>query len=132
MRCISRGLSSASTEGIVAPSSSSTPKPADPAAAKVSELGLLEIRVGKIVEIGKHPEADNLYVEKVDVGESTGPRTIVSGLVQFCSVESLLNKNVIVLCNLKPRPLKGITSYGMLLCASNSDHTQVLHLTLTS
>jgi hypothetical protein len=33
-----------------------------------NELSSLEIRVGKIIEIGKHPEADTLYVEKVDVG----------------------------------------------------------------
>jgi len=95
----------------------------------VTELSRLEIRVGKIIEIGKHPEADSLYVEKVDCGEPTGPRTIVSGLVQYCTVDQLLNKNVIVLCNLKPRPLKGITSYGMLLCASNTDHTEVVPLT---
>jgi methionine--tRNA ligase beta chain len=102
------------------------PTPTD--TAPVTELSRLEIRVGKIIEIAKHPEAENLYVEKVDLGEADGPRTIVSGLVQYCSVESLLNKNVIVLCNLKPRPLKGITSAGMLLCASNADHTQVVPL----
>jgi len=95
----------------------------------VTELSRLEIRVGKIIEIDKHPEADSLYVEKVDCGETTGPRTIVSGLVQYCTIDQLLNKNVIVLCNLKPRPLKGITSYGMLLCASNADHTEVVPLT---
>lgn len=37
----------------------------------------------------------------------------------------LLNREVVVLCNLKPRALKGITSFGMLLCASNADKTQV-------
>lgn len=104
----------------------SEPPAAPPAvAAKVSDLSLMEIRVGKIVEIGKHPEADSLYVEKVDIGEPTGPRTIVSGLVAFCSMEDLLDRKVTVLCNLKPRPLKGVTSYGMLLCASNADHTKV-------
>ena len=92
---------------------------AEPAAAgEVTELSRLEIRVGKIVEVSKHPEADSLYVEKVDVGEPEGPRTIVSGLVAYCTPEQLLNRNVVVLCNLKPRPLKGITSFGMLLCAS--------------
>jgi tRNA-binding EMAP/Myf-like protein len=54
-----------------------------------SELSKLEIRTGKIVEISQHPEADSLYIEKVDVGEPTGPRTIVSGLVKFCSVDSV-------------------------------------------
>lgn len=28
----------------------------------------LDIRVGKIVEVSKHPDADALYVEKIDVG----------------------------------------------------------------
>lgn len=102
---------------------STSPAPAPP--AEVSELGRLEIRIGKIVEIAKHPEADNLFVEKVDVGEPEGPRTIVSGLVAFCSAEQLLNSKVVVLCNLKPRALKGVTSCGMLLCASNADHTAV-------
>lgn len=28
----------------------------------------LDIRVGKIIEVSKHPDADALYVEKIDVG----------------------------------------------------------------
>jgi len=103
------------------------PADAPPAAAEgeLTELSRLEIRVGKIVEIAKHPEADSLFVEKVDCGEPTGPRTIVSGLVKYCTAEQLLNRKVTVLCNLKPRALVGITSAGMLLCASSADGTQV-------
>ena len=63
-------------------------------------------------------------------GELEGPRTIVSGLVEFCSIEQLLNRNVIVLCNLKPRPLKGILSAGMLLCASSVDKAQVPNVSI--
>lgn len=47
------------------------------------------------------------------------------GLVKYCSIEQLLNREVIVLANLKPRAMRGITSHGMLLCASNDDHSQV-------
>jgi methionine--tRNA ligase beta chain len=94
--------------------------PASPE-AEVTELSRLEIRVGKIVEIAKHPEADSLYVEKVDCGEPTGPRTIVSGLVQYCTVEQMQDRKVVVLANLKPRALKGIESHGMLLCASTGE-----------
>jgi tRNA-binding EMAP/Myf-like protein len=36
---------------------------------ELTELSRLEIRVGKIIEIAKHPEADSLYVEKVDCGK---------------------------------------------------------------
>ena len=35
----------------------------------------LNIKVGKIVEVSKHPEAEALYIEKIDVGEGE-PRTI--------------------------------------------------------
>ena len=89
---------------------------AAPISKTSSDLSCLEIRIGKIVELSKHPEAENLYVEKVDLGEMDGPRTIVSGLVQYCTEESLLNRNVIVLCNLKPRALKGRqSSYNNLI-----------------
>ena len=92
--------------------------------APFTELSRLEIRVGKIIECEQHPDADTLYVEKVDVGEQE-PRTIVSGLVNFVPLEEMVGRNVVVLCNLKPRSMRGVTSQGMLLCASNEDHTKV-------
>ncbi len=120
----------ASSQSVVPPTETVAEKKAQPTPPpKTSEISMLEMRVGKIVEIAKHPEAESLYVEKVDVGEATGPRTIVSGLVAFCSEQELLNRKVVVLCNLKPRPLKGITSFGMLLCSSNADHTKVMRTT---
>lgn len=91
----------------------------------ITDITPLEIRVGRIVEVCKHPEADKLYIEKIDCGEDGGPRTIVSGLVQYCSQDELLNRKVIVLCNLKPRPLVGVLSHGMVLCASDADHSRV-------
>ena len=46
-------------------------------------------------------------------------RCIVAGIKSYCNVAELLNSNVIVLCNLKPRVIKGIPSTGMILCCSN-------------
>ncbi|CAM9554279.1 unnamed protein product [Discosporangium mesarthrocarpum] len=96
---------------------------------ELTELARLEIRVGKIMEVSRHPDADGLYVEKVDVGGGAegdeGPRTIVSGLVRYCQESELLNREVIVLCNLKPVNMRGVESAGMLLCSSNGDHTEV-------
>ncbi|XP_051892027.1 tyrosine--tRNA ligase, cytoplasmic [Pristis pectinata] len=77
----------------------------------------LDIRVGRIISVEKHPDAESLYVEKVDVGEAQ-PRTVVSGLVQYVSAEELQNRNVVMLCNLKPQKMRGIESQAMLLCAS--------------
>ena len=39
----------------------------------------LDIRIGKIVEVSKHPDAEALYIEKIDLAEEGGYRTIVSG-----------------------------------------------------
>lgn len=92
--------------------------------APVTELSRLEVRVGVIVDVQRHPDADTLYVEKVDVGEQE-PRTIVSGLVKYCAEDELAGRRVVVLCNLKPRAMRGVTSHGMLLCASDEQHTNV-------
>lgn len=81
----------------------------------------IDLRVGKIVSIEKHPDADSLYLEKVDFAEPEGPRTILSGLVNFVPIEKMQNRMVIGVCNLKPVAMRGIKSYGMLLCATASD-----------
>jgi glutamyl-tRNA synthetase len=67
-----------------------------------SPISRLDMCVGMIVAIKKHPDADSLYVEQIDLGEEGGPREIVSGLVKFIPEEEMLNKLVIVLRNLKP------------------------------
>ncbi|KFV40370.1 Tyrosine--tRNA ligase, cytoplasmic, partial [Gavia stellata] len=77
----------------------------------------LDIRVGKVISVQKHPDADSLYVEKIDVGEPE-PRTVVSGLVQFVPKEQLQDRLVVLLCNLKPQKMRGVESQGMVLCAS--------------
>ncbi|XP_035759927.1 tyrosine--tRNA ligase, cytoplasmic, partial [Egretta garzetta] len=78
----------------------------------------LDIRVGKVISVEKHPDADSLYVEKIDVGEPK-PRTVVSGLVQFVPKEQLQDRLVVLLCNLKPQKMRGVESQGMVLCASS-------------
>lgn len=85
----------------------------------------IDLRVGKILSVEKHPEADSLYVEQIDLGEPEGPRTIVSGLVKYCTPEQLQGRSVVIVANLKPRNMRGIKSAGMVLCASNAEHTEV-------
>lgn len=67
----------------------------------IVDVRKLDFRIGKIVDINKHPDADSLYVEKIDCGEEN-PRTVVSGLVNHVPIEEMRNKVVMVLCNLKP------------------------------
>ena len=92
---------------------------------EIPDVSKLDIRVGTILSAEDHPEADSLYVESIDLGEEEGPRTIVSGLKKYISLEELTGRKVLVLANLKARNMRGIKSHGMLLCASNSDHTEV-------
>ncbi len=77
----------------------------------------VELRVAKIVDIARHPDAEKLYIETLDDGSGT-VRTIVSGLVPHYSEDQLLGKNIIVVANLKPAKLRGVVSAGMLLAAS--------------
>jgi len=84
-----------------------------------------DVRVGKIIECGPQPESEKLYIEKIDLGEPEGPRTILSGLNGKIPIDEMLSGLVIVFANLKPRPLAGTMSNGMVMCASNEDHSVV-------
>ncbi|XP_037714316.1 aminoacyl tRNA synthase complex-interacting multifunctional protein 1 [Drosophila subpulchrella] len=99
-------------------------KPAAAPEAPV-DVGRLDLRVGKIVEVGRHPDADSLYLEKIDCGEAA-PRTVVSGLVKFVPLEEMQNRLVVVMCNLKPAKMRGVTSEAMVMCASTPDKVEVL------
>lgn len=87
-------------------------------------IAALNIKVGYIVGISKHPDADNLFVQHVDINEDE-PRTIVSSLLSHISEEVLQNSKVIVLCNMRSKSIRGIHSNGMLLCATDDGHTNV-------
>lgn len=87
-------------------------------------IARLDIRVGKITKVQKHPDADALYLEEIDVGEGQ-PRTVVSGLVKHISLEEMQERMVCVLCNLKPVAMRGIKSHAMVLCALTSDNAKV-------
>jgi len=106
--------------------------PAPPAAsaedAGQSDVSKLDIRVGLIISAEQHPDAEKLYVEKVDVGDGQ-PRTVVSGLVDFMPASALTNRRAVLLCNLKPAKMRGIESQAMVLAASDVDHTVVELLT---
>jgi aminoacyl tRNA synthase complex-interacting multifunctional protein 1 len=97
---------------------------AAPAGQDEDLFAQLDLRVGLVVDVSVHPKADKIYVEQIDVGEAA-PRTILSGLRPFVKAEDFKGKQVLVICNLKPRKIQDIESNGMVLCCSNADHTQV-------
>ncbi|XP_035993490.1 aminoacyl tRNA synthase complex-interacting multifunctional protein 1a isoform X2 [Fundulus heteroclitus] len=92
--------------------------------AKV-DVSRLDLRVGRIMTAEKHPDADSLYVEQVDVGEAA-PRTVVSGLVKHIPLEQMQNRMAVLLCNLKPAKMRGVVSQAMVMCASSPDKVEIL------
>jgi len=77
----------------------------------------LDLKVAKILSVEDHPDADKLYVVKIDLGKEK--RQIVAGLKEHYSKEELENKKVIIVSNLKKAKLRGIESQGMLLAAED-------------
>lgn len=88
------------------------------------DIAKVDLRVGKILRAWPHPEADKLWCEEVDVGEEK-PRMIASGLRQYYTQEQMTGRTICVVCNLKPRPMVGFESQGMVLCAANADRSVV-------
>ncbi|NXD81993.1 AIMP1 protein, partial [Halcyon senegalensis] len=93
--------------------------------AKPVDVSRLDLRVGCIITAEKHPDADSLYVEQVDVGEAS-PRTVVSGLVKHVPLDQMQNRMAILLCNLKPAKMRGVVSQAMVMCASSPEKVEIL------
>ncbi|TIB88014.1 nucleic acid-binding protein [Wallemia mellicola] len=120
------GTSKAGAEGAAAKKEGKKDKskkekapPAPPAPVLPPSPSMIDLRVGKIVKVEKHPDADSLYVEQIDLGTET--RTVVSGLVKYVPIEEMQDKMVVAICNLKPASMRGIKSFAMVLCATSSD-----------
>lgn len=109
--------------------SKSVTQPTKPVATTSEETGIapityetftqVELRVGRIISCRRVEGADKLLQEEVDLGDET--RTIVSGIAPWYEPEELVGQNVIVVCNLKPRKIRGVVSHGMLLAADTPD-----------
>jgi len=84
----------------------------------------VDLRVAKITEVNRHPDADKLYIETILLGDEE--RIIVSGLVPYYSAEDLTGKNIILVANLKPAKLRGVESNGMLLAAEADGVVEVI------
>jgi methionyl-tRNA synthetase len=74
----------------------------------------LNLKVGQILDVQNHPNADSLLLMQVDIGTKV---QIVAGLKAYYTPEELKGKKVVVVSNLKPAKLRGYESQGMLMAA---------------
>jgi methionyl-tRNA synthetase len=100
--------------------------PAVPGVIQYDDFAKLELRVALVRAAKAVPNADKLLELSVDAGDPE-PRTIVAGIAQaYPDPAALVGKRIVVVANLAPRPLRGITSHGMLLAAGEPPNLQVV------
>jgi len=90
-----------------------------------SDWEKLDLRVAEIEGVEAIEGADKLWKLSLDVGE-LGKRTICAGLKEFYSEDELKGKKIIYFSNLLPRKMRGIESEGMLLAASDREHSKIV------
>jgi methionyl-tRNA synthetase len=90
------------------------------------DFAKVELRVALVRAAKAVPKADKLLELSVDVGEPA-PRTIVAGIaLAYPDPQALVGRRIVVVANLEPRALRGITSQGMLLAAGEAANLQLV------
>ncbi len=79
------------------------------------EFKRLDIRVGVVVSAESIKGKNKVMKALVDIGGEK--RELIVGGAEYYKPEDMIGRRVIVLANLEPKRIAGITSYGMLLAA---------------
>ena len=107
-------------------SSDTSDKPYKEQSAEIlyDDFAKIDLRVGKVLEAEPVKGSKKLLKLFVDIGYET--RTILSGIAAYYSPEDMIGKKVVVVANLKPRPMMGTESHGMILMSENRDGKLVI------
>lgn len=83
------------------------------------DFAKLDLRTGTILAAEKMEKSKKLLKLSIDLGLET--RTILSGIAEYFSAESVVGQQVVIVANLAPRVMMGIESQGMVLMAEDAD-----------
>ena len=83
----------------------------------IDDFVKVDLRVGLVLSAVPVKGADKLLHLSVDIGEAE-PRSIVAGIAMAYKPEQLVGRKVVIVANLAPRKLRGLTSQGMIVAAS--------------
>lgn len=92
--------------------------------ATIEDFRKIELVVARIKEVKEHPNADRLYVIKVDTGKEE--RQVVAGIRLSYPKETLVGRRVVLVNNLDSVTIRGEESRGMILAASDEQGISVL------
>lgn len=84
----------------------------------------LSIKIARIKEVKDHPNADKLYVVKVDIGGEE--KELVAGIKKAYKPKELTGKLVVVVANMEPATIRGVESKGMILAAQDGETMAVI------
>ena len=90
----------------------------------IEDFKKLEFIIAQIREVRDHPNADRLYVIKIDTGKEE--KQLVAGIRKSYTKEQLVGRRVMVINNLEPAVIRGEESQGMLLAASDENGISIL------
>lgn len=80
------------------------------------DFSKVELKIGIVIEAEEVEGSEKLLKLKVDLGEES-VRQILAGIKQHYSPDDIKGKQIVVVANLEPRKLMGLTSEGMMLVA---------------
>ena len=85
----------------------------------IDEFDKMQLQIGEILSCEEVPKSKKLLCSQVQVAGRV--LQIVSGIKNYYSPEDMVGKKVVVITNLAPAKLAGVTSEGMLLCAEDEN-----------
>lgn len=89
------------------------------------EFKRIDVRIARIASVQAHPNAEKLYIIKLDVGPE-GERQTCAGLKPYYRPEELVGKLVAVILNLAPAKVRGEISETMMLAGQEGPVVAVL------
>ncbi|KAF5385638.1 hypothetical protein D9757_005447 [Collybiopsis confluens] len=122
-------------EGKKAASGKSTPAPDEGEPVP----SMIDLRVGHILDVQKHPDADGLYIEVArnyyDFSAVLNRSILLAnrywrgdwsthcsvGTCALYPIEQMRDKYLVAVCNLKPANMRGVKSFAMVLCATSKE-----------
>lgn len=83
----------------------------------IETFGLLDIRIGKILEVDDIPQARKpIYKLKIDFGP-LGIKQCAGGIKPYYTKEQLVGKEIAAIINLEPKSVAGVISECMMLAS---------------
>lgn len=112
------------TENTAEKTAKETASPTRDDLVSIKDFAKLNLIVAQIKEVKEHPNADRLYVMKVDTGNDVRP--LVAGIRAAYSIEELVGRKIVLIENLQPAVIRGEESHGMLLAVGDDKGTTLL------